>query len=422
MELVEQYQQWRRRGWKAVIAGIFIIIVAIIVMSLTIEAPAPDFNKLGIHLLLDDGRGSWDVDLWDEHMAVAGDMLPSDGYVVQLIRADELDTDKWQTFFDLARDHQLTPIIRLATTFDIDTQTWTAPLADADGTYSTLAQQYTDFLTGMNWHTDKHYIILLNEPNNGHEWGGKPNPAEYAQFVMDVASTIKAVDDKALILNAGFDLSAPDTGNTPFPDSEMYLMSANRFMIEMHEAKPQVFKQFDRWNSHAYPLHFKAPPWERELGFINMETGETELTNAPRTVYNRSVNGYEWELWQLKQFGIDGLPVMITETGWRHAESVSPDSLDAGEDYPSVEQVTEYLDLLLLGNIYGRMPEAPIGGWTGLLLDERVTAVIPFSFNGVPDEWGHTNWLEMSEDGEVIGEYPMVELFREYSRRQATDS
>jgi len=417
MELVEQYQRWRRNGWRMVIAGMAIIIIAIGVMALTSQPTPADFSKLGIHLLLDDGRGSWDVSLWDEHMAVAGEMLPDGGYVVQLIRADDLDTDKWQTFMDLAQENSLTPMLRLATTFDDDTWTWTPPQADDNGRYTTLANTYAEFISGLDWHTDERYVILLNEPNNGHEWGGQPDPTAYAQFVMDVVPVLKSTDENVIILNGAFDLHAPDTGDQPFPDSDIYYQSAETFMNAMYEAQPEVFTQFDRWNSHSYPLQFTQPPWVRERGFNNIATGET-IETAPPYIYNRSVNGYEWELWKLQQFGVRDLPVMITETGWRHSEAVNETSLDSGADYPSVEQVTQYLDLLLLGNQYQRVQDVPIGGWTGLLLDERVTAVIPFAFNGTPDEWAHTNWLEMSSDGEILGRYPMVDLFVEYSNRE----
>ncbi len=413
MELLEQYQRWRKNGWRMVIVGIAIIIVAILVMSFTAQPPAPDFSKLGIHLLLDDGRGSWDVSLWDEHVATAGEMLPDGGYVVQLVRSDDLDTDKWQTFMDLTRDNNLTPILRLATTFDDDTWTWTPPPVDSNGRYLDLANAYADFISGLDWYTDTHYVTLLNEPNNGHEWGGRPDPVAYAQFVMDVAPILKSADENVVILNGAFDLYAPDTGDEPFPDSDIYYQSAETFMNAMHDAQPNVFKQFDRWNSHSYPLQFTEPPWRRERGFNNIATGET-IETAPHYLYNQGVNGYEWELWKLDQFGVDDLPVMITETGWRHSNPADSNSLDAGENYPSVEQVTAYLDLLLLGNQFQRIPDVPIGGWTGLLIDERVIAVIPFAFNGTPDEWSHTNWLEMSPDGEILGQYPMVDLFTSY--------
>lgn len=413
MQIAEQYQRWKRKGMLMVWGGVLIIISAVLIMAVTQEVPQPDFSKLGVHLLLDDGRGSWDVDLWDSHIGYAGDLLPDGGFVVQLVRADDLNIEKWQNFMDRVRDHQLTPILRLATLFDDDTWTWQPPQTDDDGHYTSLGQSYADFVAGLDWHTDSHYVVLLNEPNNGNEWGGRPDPLAYAQFVMDVAPMIKAVDENAVILNGAFDLHAPNTGDTPFPDTDIYFVDAETFMDGMHNAQPDVFRQFDTWNSHSYPLGFSAPPWKREQGFVDMVTGETDLTNAPRTVFNRSVNGYEWEIWKLSKYGIRDLPIIIAETGWRHAETVDHQSLDAGE-YPTVEQVTQYLDLLLLGNANQRVSDIPTGGWTGLLIDERVIGVIPFALNGTPHEWGHTNWLEMSPTGEILGEYPMVDLFRGY--------
>ena len=416
MEVLEQYQRWRRKGTWMVWGGLLIIVVSILVMAVTEQPLEPDFNKLGIHLLLDDGRGSWDVSLWDDHIARAGDMLPENGFVVQLVRVDDLNIDKWQVFMDSVHDHNLTPILRLATIFDDDTWIWIPPQPDDNGSYTSIARAYTDFIKGLDWHTNQHYIILLNEPNNGHEWGKRPDPVAYAQFVMDVAPMIREVDENAVILNGAFDLHAPHTGDAPFPDTDLYFMSADKFMDDMHTAQPDVFQQFDVWNSHAYPLHFTEPPWEREQGFDNLVTGQTDYENAPRYLYNKGVNGYEWEIWKLSTFGVRDLPIIITETGWRHAETVDENSLDSGE-YPTVEQITQYLDLLLLGNQFERVADVLTGSWTGLLVDERVIGVIPFAFNGTPNEWGHTNWLEMSSDGEILGEYPMVDLFREYSER-----
>lgn len=416
MEVIEQYQRWKRKGILLVWLGVGLVIGLVILLAVTATEAQPDYSKLGIHLLLDDGRGSWDVALWDDHMEKAGELLPEGGYVVQLVRADDLDPEKWQVFLDLADENQLTPIIRLATVFDEEAGVWEVPQADADGGYATLAGDYAGFISVLDWHSESHYVILLNEPNNGHEWGGKPDAEAYARFVMDVAGAIRAVDEEVVILNGSFDLHVPNTGDAPFGDTDIYSVDAETFMDAMQTAQPDIFRQFDVWNSHVYPLHFVEPPWKRERGFLNSQTGETMETDAPRGVFNRSVNGYEWELWKLSTYGVEGLSVMVTETGWRHSESVV-DSLDVGE-YPDVAQVTDYLDLLLLGNANQRVADVPIGGWTGLLVDERVVAVVPFALNGRPDEWGHTNWLEMSIDGVILGEYPMVELFREYSRIQ----
>ena len=77
---------------------------------------------------------------------------------------------------------------------------------------------------------------------------------------------------------------------------------------------------------------------------------------------------------------------------------------------PSAQTVANYFDLALHGN-QGRYPHYPETGWTPWLEDERVIAVIPFAFNGLPQEWGHTNWLILNQQGTVIGTYRPFDLF-----------
>ena len=98
---------------------------------------------------------------------------------------------------------------------------------------------------------------------------------------------------------------------------------------------------------------------------------------------NRGINGYEWELWKLSRYGITDLKVMITETGWKHSESVDPDSLDGGEDYPDAATVAIYFDLALRGN-GGRYRNMRQDGWIPWLSDSRVVAVTPFALDGLP--------------------------------------
>ena len=163
-------------GWDSSLC-----LAATLIPAIFQPPPDYDYSKLGIHLLLDDGRGHWDVDVWDEHLAVADSMLPENGYVVELVQLDDLDTSKWQTFLDLSAEHNLQPIIRLATTFVPMNNYWTIPPADDDGRYIEVGEIYAEFIASLDWHTDEHYVILLNEPNHGNEWGGEtPDPSAYA--------------------------------------------------------------------------------------------------------------------------------------------------------------------------------------------------------------------------------------------------
>ena len=167
-------------------------------------AAAPP-NKLGVHLLLDDGRDAWPVDVWPAHVAYARQAAGEWGYVTQLVWMDDLDPAHWQLFMDLCAEHHLTPIVRLATVYDRKADWWVEPPRDSDGTYRTIASRYADFIAALRWPTDVHYVVVGNEPNHGVEWGGRPDPAAYARFLIDVANALHAADANAHVLNAGFD-------------------------------------------------------------------------------------------------------------------------------------------------------------------------------------------------------------------------
>jgi hypothetical protein len=169
-------------------------------------------------LLLDDGRNHWPVEVWREHLNYAAQAVGAGGYVTQLVHADDLDAEKWQVFMDLCEEFELTPILRLATVFDRANGWWEAPFRDADGTYRTVAKNYAEFVKALRWPGSIHFITVGNEPNHGNEWGGRPDPAAYARFLMDVAYTLHSVDAGARVLNAGFDPYTPHTGNQPFID------------------------------------------------------------------------------------------------------------------------------------------------------------------------------------------------------------
>ncbi len=366
-------------------------------------------GKIGVHLLLDDGRGRWPVDVWPEHMQAAREAVGEWGYVVQLVRSDDLDPSRWQMFMDLCADLQLTPILRLATTFDREANLWVAPPQDNNGSYRAIAGQYAAFVFTLRWPTAEHYVIVGNEPNHGNEWGGVPDPAAYARFLIDVADALHAADPAVRVLNGALDPYAPHTGGVSFVDGMVYV-DAEAFMDEMVAAYPDVFSRVDVWASHAYPIGFAAAPWEQtyQVDLLNGAENPYHI-EPPPGVANRGVNGYEWELFKLSTYGIGGLPVMITETGWRHSETTDPASLDGGEGLPNAETAALYLDLALRGND-DHYSDLPGEGWTPWLEDDDVMAVIIFALNGNPAEWGHTNLLALDDDGAVLETYAPLDL------------
>ncbi|MBN1921851.1 MAG: hypothetical protein JW892_11435 [Anaerolineae bacterium] len=367
--------------------------------------PQPIPNKRGVHLLLDDGRNVWPVALWTQHLQHARRAVGPWGYVTELIRGDDLDVLRWQQFFNLCSEYELSPILRLATTYDTENQWWRKPAPDADNSYHSVASHYAAFVRDLVWPTAEHYVIIGNEPNHGNEWGGRPDPAAYARFMVDVATAIHAVDPQARILNAGLDPYAPHTGSYPFIDG-MYYMDAETFMDEMKAAVPDAFSHLDVWCSHAYPLGpFTEPPWRQIYGRDLINDAVNPLHREPPSgIYNRGINGYEWELFKLATYGVTSLPIMITETGWRHAETVDPLAVDGGPGLPDAATVARYFDLSMYGN-RGGYPDLPATGWTPWQEDPHVIAVTPFALNGLPREWGHTNWLALSAAGQILSVY-----------------
>jgi len=411
--LIGMYSNFRRFGALLVLGGLSLFTLFVILTAL-MPSPSPqlDYSKLGIHLLLDDGRNDWPVAIWPQHVQRAGQISSDGGIAVQVVHAGDYDPQRWQVFLDLSANYNLTPVLRLATTYDFELNQWHAPQADSGGGYVNWGERAADFINALQWPTEDKHIILLNEPNRGDEWGGRPDPQAYAQFVVDVVPTLRQEVEGVRILNAALDLFAPHTGSQPFPGSAHYFMDANSFMEAMQSAQPGIFAQFDFWNSHAYPLAFSAHPSVQRHHFDFMNDAQDTTSTAPPGIFNQGINGYLWELWKLSQYGIDGLPVMITETGWRHRETTHDASRDGGENYPDAATAARYFDLALRGTA-SEYARGQIN-WIPLLADERVLAVAPFAFNGVPHEWGHTNWLQLDSAGRILGTYAMFELVAAY--------
>jgi hypothetical protein len=232
-------------------------------------------------------------------------------------------------------------------------------------------------LAQLNWHNLPRLIVVGNEPNHGNEWGGMPNPTEYARFLGDVAGALHGWDAGVVVLNAGIDPHTPHTNNQPFPDQNgMAYMDSESFLQGMLDADPAIFNKIDAWASHPYPLGpFSAPPHQQtfHIDYLNGASNPQHL-DPPTGIFNRGIQGYEWELWWLEQHGITGLPVYITETGWRFSDTLPP------------AQVATYLD------------EA----WQVWQQDSRLEAITFFAFNGDPAEWGdHTNWVVLDEQGNI---------------------
>jgi len=401
--LIEQYERWRRKGALLVIWGFLIgatlMIISLILFPSYTPLTTEQLNKLGIHLLLDDGRNQWDRSVWDEHFSYAEQIVGVGSPIVQVIRADDLNVEHWQIWLDWVAEIDATPVIRLATTFDTANNWWHAPPADSNGTYQGFANDFSVFLADLDF-SNAPIILLHNEPNSGIEWGGVPSASEYIQYMRDMIPAIRQAVPEAKIANGALDLYAPTTGDNAI--NGVQYVDAHTFLTELLSDAPELIEQLDLWNSHPYPMGaFIAPPWEQIYQFNDISDSPNTYPDIPNNIVNQGINGYLWELWMLSEFDIEEKPVLISEFGWRYGS----------EPYPDADTVATYLDMALRGN-QGKYPAQPIRGWFPLLTDERVMGVAIFALNGTHNEWAHTSLLHVNEDGTITDTTPMFDVLQ----------
>jgi hypothetical protein len=246
--------------------------------------------------------------------------------------------------------------------------------------------------------------VVGNEPNRGDEWGGRPNPAEYAQYLLDVSSALHAAAPRqVLVLNAGLDQYAPHTRGEVLNGLEFYDSAA--FLDGMQAANPRVWEAIDIWASHAYPLGpFAQHPGARDFQIDDLASGGPETRTPPWPgLYNRGVNSYRWELYKLSSYGVTRqFKVFITETGWRHTNNQTR-SRDRVGAVIGGEQAAAYILLSFNGDGLSAPHEH---SWTPWTADADVGAAVLFALAGEPSRWGHTNLLELGHKGDVLGLKP----------------
>ena len=218
-----------------------------------------------------------------------------------------------------------------------------------------------------------------------------------------------------MIISGALDTYAPNTNGRPFNDGYRYI-DADTFLTQMSRWDKNIFDHIQIWGSHAYPLGpFVEAPDKQLLKFDYLNGAQAlHVGQWPSNIFNRGINSYAWELAKIAELGGPQLPVMITETGWRHKESTVSSTPDGANAVPSAAQVADYFELAFLGN--RRFPQYAKTGWSPWQDDNRVIMVIPFMFDGFPGDWGHSNWLQMDSAGHVLGTYEpygrMIELNR----------
>ncbi len=280
-------------------------------------------NKYGIHIA--------DVNDITELPALLNSNGGDWGYVTLVIPDTDRDTGKWQGIMNSMRRLHLIPIVRLAT--HVEGDSWKKPTPQE-------AEDWTLFLSRLNWPIENRYVVLFNEPNHAKEWGNSINPDEYAKVIVAFAKSLKVASEDFFILPAGLDASAA---------SDNQSLDEATFIANMKSAQPDFFTYLDGWTSHAYP----------NPGF----------SGSPYATGRGTLRTYQWELGLL---GVEKpLPVFITETGWLHSEGKY---VNFGLADPS--RVGENL----------RIASSIV--WS----DPRVVAVTPFVYSYQDTLFDHFSW------------------------------
>jgi hypothetical protein len=186
--------------------------------------------------------------------------------------------DEWQSFFRLAKEKKIIPIIRLSTKYE--NGSWQVP------TKKNIVQLFA-FMDQLEWPSNERYVIVFNEVNHAKEWGGYIDPAEYADILRFTSNWAKSEGKNYQVLPAAMDLAAPNGGAT---------REALTYLEQMHQADNSIFEYVDYWNSHSYP----------NPGF----------SSSPEKTDKNSLRGFTYELSYVKEKSGRELRTFITETGW----------------------------------------------------------------------------------------------------------
>lgn len=341
---------------KTLIASLISVIVFVIYPNITqsqevyatYDPLSVPNNKFGIHI----------IQATPDESSPAATLVNTNGdwgYITVLIESKDKKQGKWQEFFNDLRRRHLIPIVRIAT--EPEGNNWKIPNPDD-------VNSWVDFLDSLIWPTKNRYVIIFNEPNQGHEWGGVVDPKMYAEILDKFIITVKIKNRDFFVLNAGLDSSAPSRP----PQYEDQLV----FMKQMEQEVPGIFNKLDGWVSHSYP----------NPGF----------SGSPHAVGRGTIRNWFWELQRLRSFGvIKQLPVFITETGWKHAEGLVYDP-----NLPASDTVTAYYK------------QAFENAWNS----SRIVAVTPFllSYQEIP--FDHFSFKRLDGAAQESSYYPQYHSLR----------
>ena len=251
------------------------------------------------------------------------------GWVLLTMDINDRNKDNWKGLLGAAKSAHLIPIIQIA-----NNNVCKADKMD----FEAIAKM----LNGVNWPSKYLYISVFNEMNAKDYWCDRIAPGEYAEALNKAIKEFKAVNKNFFVMPGAFNSSART--------QDRYL-SEDSYLVQMNNTVPGIFKKIDGWATHSYPQpNFSGDPENLPAGYSARDT----------------INNYTWEMTILKNnFGIGGLPIFITETGWLHREGQN-----------GCFQYSQ-AGLLSADTTAQRFKAAFTNYW---LSDPRIVAVTPFIF------------------------------------------
>lgn len=251
------------------------------------------------------------------------------GYVLLTMEINDRNKSNWQDLMDAAKSSSLIPIVQL-----FNNNNCNPDKLDFKGLAETL--------NSVKWPTKHRYITVFNEMNAKDYWCQRLAPAEYAKSLDKAINAFKAKSAEFFIMPGAFNSSAR---------TQDRYMGEDSYLIEMNKAVPGIFKKIDGWSTHSYPQpNFSGDPNNLPAGYGARDT----------------INNYIWEMNIIKNnFGVFGLPIFITETGWLHKEGQN-----------GCNQYSQN-SLLSADATSSRFKDAFLNYW---LADKRIVAITPFIF------------------------------------------
>jgi len=252
----------------------------------------------------------------------------------------------WVEFVQACYDRDLIPVVRLQGEYE--GPYWAKPPQTASGDYGEIARAFARVVAGLP-RQDGHLLLveIWNEPNLDIEWGGEANPIEYAQFLVEVAAALRALNDPRIILLNGALSPGGDYDRLAF--------------IDKMATVPGALDAFDVWASHPYPGNH--PP-------------EYNIHDGTAPLYPElTIDSYLLELERLAAHGRTGVQVLLTETGYALGQNNF-----VFQGYPPIEEANraDYISRAFADH-WSRWPE--------------VLGVCPYELVDPSGAWAMWDWL-----------------------------